>query len=338
MNYYNENDPKAAAWLRELIRAGVIPGGHVDERSICDVRPADLAGYLQCHFFAGIAGWSYALRLAGWPDDRPVWTGSCPCQPFSAAGKGKGAEDERHLWPVFARLIRECRPVTVFGEQVANAVGHGWLDGVCTDLESEGYAVGAAVLGAHSVGAPHIRQRLYWVAESNGTEHRRGELRFQPLDRCDNGIPRPQECAADGLADTNERGSHRSGPRGAGRDESAHGGGAGWSPTQDGVEYDERPDGLYARWMEHSDHAGRSEQCRPVAVGPQLVAAECPGSGFWDDFYVVRCLDGKARRIGTGIQPLAHGVPGRVGLLRGYGNAIVPQVAAEFVKALTEVI
>lgn len=166
MNYYNEFDPKAAAWLRELIAAGLIPAGEVDTRSICGVRPEDLQGFTQCHFFAGIGGWPYALSLAGWPADRPVWTGSCPCQPFSAAGKGLGTSDARHLWPVFFNLIRECRPVTVFGEQVERAIGHGWLDGVSADLEKEGYTCGSVVLGAHSVGAPHIRQRLYWVANA----------------------------------------------------------------------------------------------------------------------------------------------------------------------------
>lgn len=90
MHYYNENDPKAAAWLRELIRCGHIPFGYVDTRSICDVRADELVRYVQCHFFAGIGGWPLALKLAGWPGDRPVWTGSCPCQPFSAAGKGAG--------------------------------------------------------------------------------------------------------------------------------------------------------------------------------------------------------------------------------------------------------
>ncbi len=81
--YYNEFDPAAEAWLRELIKAGEIAPGDVDTRSIEDVRPSDLRGYTQCHFFAGIGGWSLALRMAGWPDDRPVWTGSCPCQPFT---------------------------------------------------------------------------------------------------------------------------------------------------------------------------------------------------------------------------------------------------------------
>lgn len=118
--YYNEIEPYAAEWLRNLIVAGLIAPGDVDTRSIEDVRPDDLRGYEQCHFFAGIGGWSYALRLAGVPDDRRIWTGSCPCQPFSAAGKGAGFADERHLWPAFFHLIRECRPERVVGEQVAN--------------------------------------------------------------------------------------------------------------------------------------------------------------------------------------------------------------------------
>lgn len=163
--YYNEIDPYAAQWLRNLIANKLIADGDVDERSICDVVATDLRGYTQCHFFAGIGVWSYALRLAGWPDDRPVWTGSCPCQPFSAAGKGKGFDDERHLWPVFYRLIAECRPPVVFGEQVASKDGLQWLDAVQSDMEASGYAIGAADLCAAGIGAPHIRQRLWFVGE-----------------------------------------------------------------------------------------------------------------------------------------------------------------------------
>lgn len=106
MNFYNENDPKAAAWLRELILQGHIPKGKVDERSITELTANDLDGFTQCHFFAGIGGWSRALELAGWPESRPVWTASLPCQPFSTAGQSQGVEDERHLWPVFFDLVK----------------------------------------------------------------------------------------------------------------------------------------------------------------------------------------------------------------------------------------
>ena len=136
MNFYNEHDPKAAAWLRELIVMKLIPDGTVEERSMVDLKPEDLHGYKQHHFFAGIAGWPEALRLSGVPEDYPIWTGSCPCQPFSAAGKGLGTDDERHLWPAWFKLIDALRPPLIFGEQVASKAALGWLDGVFADLES----------------------------------------------------------------------------------------------------------------------------------------------------------------------------------------------------------
>jgi len=162
--YYNEFDPFKAEWLRNLIEAGHIAPGEVDERSIADVQAADLRGYRQCHFFAGIGVWSYALRLAGWSDIREVWTGSCPCQPFSVAGAKRGTDDERHLWPELYRLIREYRPSCVIGEQVASPAAYAWFDAVSSDLESADYACDAKDLPAASVGGSDRRQRLYWMA------------------------------------------------------------------------------------------------------------------------------------------------------------------------------
>ena len=165
--YYNEIDPYAAAWLRNLIKDGHIADGVVDERSISDVKPEELFQFTQCHFFAGIGVWSHALRSAGWEDDRPVWTGSCPCQPFSGAGNRKGMADERHLWPHWFHLIEECRPPTVFGEQVASKDGLGWIDLVQADMEGADYAIGAFDLCSAGFGAPHIRQRLWFVADTD---------------------------------------------------------------------------------------------------------------------------------------------------------------------------
>jgi DNA (cytosine-5)-methyltransferase 1 len=175
--YYNEWDAYAAEWLRNLIKAGHIAPGEVDERSILDVRPDDLRGFAQVHAFAGIGGWSLALRLAGWPDDRPVWTGSCPCQPYSVAsvavGGAQGQGDSRHLWPVFGALIEKCRPPSVLGEQVADAIQWGWWDEAAMDLERAGYAAASAILRADACGADHERKRLYWVADTCGEGRKR---------------------------------------------------------------------------------------------------------------------------------------------------------------------
>lgn len=275
--YYSENDPFAAAWLRKLIEAGLIANGDVDDRSIRDVHPDDLRGYSQCHFFAGIGGWSLAFRLAGLDDDFPAWTGSCPCQPFSQAGKRKGTADDRHLWPAWFRLVRERRPSIVFGEQVANAIGHGWLDAVADDMEGEGYAVGAAVLPACAVGAPHRRDRLWFVADAGGAK----------------------------LWQQSRRGGR------------SHGQGAAFAREHGAAQSLAHANG--------GDGYGR---------GGALQVGRFGSAGEAQD-------DGDARRIEWPVEPavdrVAHGVPNRVGALRGFGNAIVPQVAAEFIAAAIEV-
>lgn len=501
--FYNEFDPKAAAWLRQLIKEGHIAPGIVDERSIHEIKPEDLEGYTQCHFFAGIGGWSLALRLAGWPDDRPVGSGSCPCQPYSAAGKGLGDADHRNLWPVFFTLIRKCHSLgqpwafTIFGEQVASSSivgpskpprglqslqdkqamhrilqelkrgsakdlqrlhqssGEGsqtpefpgdegefqkmakgkerprfgergqeqgqsfrdpfqpgperhpspdrqrvlrgdrdsvrfdnseglecsivgpdspqrgihpgehtggpvccerdgehlgvagdcgcikrdswseegrleqiinevgsmpeaevvqcWLDGISADLEREGYACGATVLGAHSVGAPHIRQRLYWVADAYAP----GRMDGFATPTGQRSETTSKYCSLSGMAHSSSTGL-------AGREEQSS-----WReqpPTERGGDVDGIPD---------SD-SGRLQQLNQ-AVG-RLPESYQNGSPLWSSYRVVQCRDGKTRRIPTepALFPLAHGVSNRVGLLRGSGNAIVPQVAAEFITAFIE--
>ena len=335
--YYNEIDPYAAQWLENLIAFGCIASGDVDRRSIVDVQPNDLKGYTQCHFFAGIGGWSQALKLVGWPDERPVWTGSCPCQPFSAAGKRRGAADERHLWPEFARLIAECGPPVVFGEQVASKDGRQWLSGVRADLEALGYAVGAADLCAAGAGSPHIRQRLYWLADA-------GSERRQQVDR---GAPRNEE--AHGRARREQRepdGNHV-----------VAGGGAACGLANTGrrvytsqaasadiwQSQANRPaDYLGLRselgGLADSDVEGRTRDTLGL-MGPEADRrSEAGRDTFWSRYDVVHCTDGKARRFEPGSFPLAHGVSNRVGRLRGYGNAIVPQVAAEFIGASRDVI
>lgn len=161
--YYNEVDPHAAQTLRNLIAAGELPFGVVDERDIRDVQPSNLDGFAQCHFFAGVGIWAKALQIAGVRHDKQIWTGSCPCQPLSAAGKGLGFEDERHLWPDWHWLIDQCRPETILGEQVASHDGLKWADLVQADLEATDYAFGPVDTCAAGFGGYHIRQRLYFA-------------------------------------------------------------------------------------------------------------------------------------------------------------------------------
>lgn len=176
-HYYNEIDNDAANAIEALIAAGELPPGYVDRRSIEDVRPADLAGFVQVHLFAGIGGWPLALRLAGFPADEPIWTGSCPCQPFSAAGKRAGIADERHLWPAMRWLIDKCRPTKLRGEQVASKPAESWFATVRSDLEAMGYAVGAVAFPAAGVGAQFIGDRLYWAADALAAPERHEQPR-----------------------------------------------------------------------------------------------------------------------------------------------------------------
>jgi len=300
--YYNEWDSKTASWLRELIKQKLIAPGVVDERSITDVSPDDLKGFKQCHFFAGIGGWSYALRLAGLPDYFHCWTGSPPCQPFSIAGKQRGHLDERHLAPAFLRLIEKSQPSVVFGEQVSNAIRKHWLDDLFTELESQNYACGASVLPASSVGAPHKRDRLFFGAarldHSSGFRWNTGRIRdyirndrFQPDTACQAGVMANNLC--EGLQgrfpEPDDRGEE------------------GW------------PDSL------------RSDS--PCCLAGTEYRITGSNNGFWSLADWLRCKDGRFRSVEPRSFPLAHGVSSRVGRLRGYGNAIVPQVAAEFIHA-----
>lgn len=275
--------------------------GDVDARSIADVSPGDLDGYTRCHFFAGIGLWDLALTMAGWPEDEPVWTGSCPCQPFSRAGLGKGSADARHLFPAWAVLLAARRPPAVFGEQVGGKAGGAWISSVRDSLEGMGYRVGAADLCAAGIGAPHVRQRIYWVGQSagEGLEGAAGAgghgARGAP-----GGPPTPG--SGDGVADAERGASERH-----------------------GLEVARAPRGVQSP----------PQQRQRVRGDPEHDRHDDPWAGDW-----IGCSDGRTRPIppiGSGLLPLAHGTPGRVGHLRAYGNAIVPQLAAEFVSAFMEV-
>jgi DNA (cytosine-5)-methyltransferase 1 len=335
--YYNEIDPYAAAWLRNLIDAGHIAPGIVDERSIEDVTPADLAGFTQCHFFAGIGVWSLALRSAGWPDSRPAWTGSCPCQPFSAAGKGAGFDDERHLWPAWQHLIAQCRPAVVFGEQVASKAVDAWIDLVHADMEGMGYAFGGIAFPSAGVGAPHVRDRTFWVADSKmrGCEQLeqlpriRLEASGKPTSHVVGGV---QGFSGLGHANGTRLEGHAGDGGAAGRE------GSGGSVAEAGVfgglanAANERLDGRRSSEAGDGRDATRIELERLRAAG----AAAGPTNGFWRAADWLGCTDGKWRPVEPSTFPLAHGATSRVGRLRAYGNAINAQAAQAFIESYCE--
>ncbi|WP_147733627.1 DNA cytosine methyltransferase [Klebsiella quasipneumoniae] len=347
--YYNEIDPFAAQWLRNLIAAGHIAPGEVDERSIEDVTPDDLRGFTQCHFFAGIGVWSHSLRLAGWPDDRPVWTGSCPCQPFSAAGKGDGFADERHLWPHFFHLISERRPQHVFGEQVASGNANTWFDLVQADLEGVGYAFGLVPFTSAGIGAPHIRERAYWVAESAGEQHQKLLPGLEKGNSEEGGWSPAQStglCSASGMGNANiTRLERLGGNDGAAGRERATGPTAA-SGVHDGLA--NATGQLHHQCNDGANECGRQGDTEQNRMGGEPLRP-LEVNGFWRDADWLLCRDGKWRPVEPGTFPLVDGAaarmgrvePGvarvassnRVGRLKGYGNAINAQAAAAFIRA-----
>lgn len=292
--YYNDNEPTACAWLRELIKNGLITDGEVDCRSIVDVRPDDVRGFRRVHLFAGIGGWDYALQLAGWPDDEPVWTASFPCQPFSAAGLQMGTDDTRHLFPTGRKLIARCNPATVIGEQVASKLGREWLARVRVEMATLGYAVTASDLCAAGAGAPHIRQRLYWCATGER------KLRVGHHHEFEDGttITRMEHSPGPGC----ERGVSKS-----------H---KGWARSESGCSVD-----------------GLAHPHEPRPQGRCIRGNNTSERSAWANSVGVPGKSGITRRLEPGIPPVAPRIPARVALIRGSGNSIVPQIAAKFIEA-----
>ncbi|HGT2815341.1 TPA: DNA cytosine methyltransferase [Klebsiella pneumoniae] len=342
--YYNEIDPHAAQHLRNLIDAGHIAPGVVDTRSIEDVTPNDLTGFNQCHFFAGIGGWSLALRRAGWPDNRPAWTASCPCQPFSAAGKGLGFADERHLWPSAHWLVGQRRPVVVFGEQSGSADANDWIDLVQADVEALSYAFGAVAFPSASVGAPHQRDRAYWVADAGSERIRaerltkacgeKGKIFNQARKQWvwpDSGASGTSLCGV-AYPDCNGwkgRLSGRTDPQREAIDGQARCGSAiSWLAD---ANHEQRPFTMPARG--YADVSRQWNKNSEEVAGCGGIAQPCPVNGFWRDADWIHCRDGKWRPVRPGSFQLADGVPARVGRLRAYGNAINIEAAAAFIKS-----
>lgn len=339
--YYNEIDHYCAAWLQNLMDAGHIAPGVIDTRSIEDVRPDELAGYTQCHFFAGIGVWSLALRAAGWPDSRRAWTGSCPCQPFSAAGKGAGFADERHLWPAWQHLIAQCRPPVIFGEQVASKAVDAWIDLVHADLEGMGYAFGGIAFPSAGVGAPHIRDRTFWVGDADrarleGHAGHGGAAGWQ-------GSGGSTPAAGVFVRVGNATGAARERDARSVLGSQAEIGGSGCVDGHQHVGLEHAGSGVLRLadadgWINGTISSRPDQRGLPQGNGccVEEQHAAGPTNGFWRAADWLGCTDGKWRPVEPGTFPLAHGATSRVGRLRAYGNAINAQAAQAFIGSYAE--
>ena len=216
-------------------------------------------------------------------------TGGFPCQPFSVAGKQRGKDDDRYLWPEMLRVIREARPAWIIGENVAGIVNMA-LDQVCADLEAEGYEVEPLIIPACGVDAPHKRDRIWILANAKGGQ--RG-----------------------GLQDTG--GSQRT--QGGAELSGITGGLFGELCTQDVANAASGESGQQAKRQRREDIGRRGKDCG---------GAENEGTEAFDKAVWLPEPD---------VGRVAHGIPNRVAQLRGLGNAIVPQVAAEIIRCIRRV-
>lgn len=343
--YYNEFDAAAAHILNVMIEEGVIAPGIVDTRSIKDVQPDDLIGFTQVHLFAEGGFWSIAARSAGWPDHEPIWTASCPCQPFSAAGKGAGTDDPRHLWPDVYRLARARRPVVLVGEQVAGAAGYGWFDGVRADLARENYASRSVDFPACSVDAPHQRNRQYWFAMA---DNEGGECGAR---LCKSGSQQDRNELADrdGIAGVTQGDAFSKGLEGQRRDGDRNRGPeqAGPIAEADGAERASHVASANALRL-HRQQSGEAlgakgasevegDQREWVRADNRQFPNDRRNGTYWSDAEWIVCHDEKARRTKSGLCFLVDGLPGRVDLWRVGGNAIVPEAAKEVLAAIIDV-
>ena len=270
-----------------------------------------------------------------------ILTGGFPCQPYSTAGKRLGKEDERHLWPEMLRAIREIQPRWVVGENVYGLIN--WSGGlvfneVQADLEAEGYEVQPYVLPACAVGAPHRRDRVWFVAKNTNEDGRRSKQReSQSCEREQRNVStgdneRLQTYNAEAGSYTNTNGDGCDGRNGEHEVISSEGGQYAQCDIESGVS---------KRDITHADNK-RLERRTSQRVqgdarrGDRIQNAEFTRvgkQGDWRNFPSQSPVCGGNDGVPTGLDGITFS-KWRQESIKAFGNAIVPQVALKIFKAI----
>ena len=251
-----------------------------------------------------------------------IITGGYPCQPFSVAGRKKGEEDPRHLWPEYFRLVKELRPTWVIGENVSGHIKLG-LDTVITDLESEDYAVRPFSISASSIGANHQRERVWIVGYS---EHN-GSL-TNKVKRSNN----ENDAGGKKREDSTLQSERTGGSRNGSNVENSRRSQWPWAELRGENENETRKEN--ANQFERSSSTSKSNVANTNGEGSQRYGSEYQlrksqeeGKTSWSRWWESEPDVGR----------VAHGVPKRVDRLKSLGNSLVPQIPYYIGKVILEV-
>ena len=234
-----------------------------------------------------------------------VLSGGFPCQPFSVAGKQRGTDDDRYLWPEMLRVIHEIRPAWVLGENVPGII-HLALDTVLSDLESIGYSAQTFVVPACGVDAPHKRERVCIVAyalDRGGTMFGNGQLQ----DASENGGEGADLRGGEATVFSGERRENKSGPTG----------------MADGLRA-----GIYGTVTDANSEPVQRRGEQTLYWGGVLPESVARASGMhsaWDNW-----------PNEPGICRVVDGIPHRMDRIKCLGNAVVPQQFYPFFEMIAE--